>query len=98
MKVMLTTRFKDSFHVLPPEKLKQIIDAQREYMEKLMNEGKVEDYCYLGNMKGAMVIFDLNSSEEVARIPHEAPIFPFLDTENSPSRMRGLPPLWTSML
>ncbi len=31
-----------------------------------------------------MVIFDLNSSEDLVRIPYEAPIFPFLDAEITP--------------
>ena len=83
MKFMLITRFKDSFSALPPEKVKEIGDAQAQYSEKLTKEGKRKEAYFLGNMKGAMVIFDLNSSEDLACLA-EAPIFPFIDAEITP--------------
>jgi len=34
MKFMLTARFKDSFYALPPAKLKELMDASAQLIEK----------------------------------------------------------------
>ncbi len=83
MKFMLTNRFKDSFYALPPEKRKEIMDAAAQHREKLIKEGTIKESYFLGNMKGAVVIYDLNSSEDVVRIA-ETPVFPFVDAEITP--------------
>ena len=84
MKFMLITRYKDSFYALPPKKLKEITETTQHYIEKLTKEGKVKEVYYLGNMKGAMVIFDLNSPEDLVRVAYEAPVFPFVNAEITP--------------
>ncbi|MGD0659794.1 MAG: muconolactone Delta-isomerase family protein [Syntrophorhabdales bacterium] len=83
MKFMVISGFKDSFYALPPEKQKKIDDAQAQFRDKLIKEGKLKEIYVLGNMKGAMVIYDLNSSEDLARLA-EAPIFPFMDWDITP--------------
>jgi muconolactone delta-isomerase len=83
MKFMVISRFKDSFSALPPDKQKKIVDTQGQFREKLIKEGKLKEIYLLGNMKGAMVIYDLNSSEDLAHLA-ESPIFPFMDWEITP--------------
>ena len=84
MKFMLIARFKDSYYALPPEKLKGIRDASAQYMEKLTKEGKLKEVYMLGNMKAAMAIYELNSSEDLVRVLYESPAFPFVDGEITP--------------
>lgn len=84
MKFMLISRLKDSFYALSPEKRKEIMDAVRQHSEKLTKEGKIKGSYVLGNMKGAMVILDLNSPEDLVRFAYESPTFPFVDTEITP--------------
>ena len=81
---MLTARFKDSWYALSPEKQKEVMDGQAKYMEKWMKEGKLKEVYFLGNMKGAMVIFDLSSAEDLMNSAYEAPVFPFADAEITP--------------
>ena len=84
MKFMLIARFKDSFYALPPVKQKELRDASAQHTEKLTKEGKLKEMYVLGNMKGSIAIFDLNSPEDLVRIPYESPLFPFLDAELTP--------------
>ena len=84
MKFMLTTRTKDSFYALSPEKMKKLQDASAQYMEKFVKEGILKEAYYLGNMKGVMAIFDLNSQEDLVRIAYESLLFPFVDAEITP--------------
>ena len=84
MKFMLTTRAKDSYYALSPEKMKKLQDASAQYFEKFAKEGMLKEAYYLGNMKGAMVIFDLNSQKDLVRIAYESPAFTFVDAEITP--------------
>jgi muconolactone delta-isomerase len=84
MKFMAVVRFKDSFYALSPEKQNEIWDATGPYMEKWTKEGKLKEVYMLGNIKGAMAIFDLNSPEDLVRIAYEHPAFAFLDAEITP--------------
>ncbi len=83
MKFMLIARFKDSFYALPPVKLKELKDASAKHRENLTKEGTLKEIYYLGNMKGVMAIYDLKSSEDIARLA-ESPAFPFMDGEITP--------------
>ena len=84
MKFMLISRLKESFYALPPKKQTEIMDAVRQHSEKLTKEGKLKDSYVFGNMKGAMVILDLHSPEDLVRFAYESPTFPFVDTEITP--------------
>ena len=84
MKFMVIVRTKDSFYALPPAKQKELRDASAQHTEKLTKEGKLKEMYSLGNMKGAVMIYDLNSSEDLVRIPYESPLFPFVDAEITP--------------
>jgi muconolactone delta-isomerase len=84
MKFMVIVRTKDSFYDLPPAKQKELMDATAQNTEKLTKEGKLKEMYVLGNMKGSMVIFDLNSSEDLVRIAYEFPLFPFTDAKITP--------------
>jgi muconolactone delta-isomerase len=83
MKFMLITRYKDSYYALPPGKQKELRDASTQCSEKHTKEGILKEAYSLGNMKGAMVIFDLNSPEDLVRVA-ENPLFPFVDGELIP--------------
>ena len=84
MLFMLTTRNKDSWYALAPEKQGEILGAFQQYLERWSKEGKVKALYMLGNMKGAVMIYDLGSSEEMARAAFEASPFPFVDAELTP--------------
>ena len=83
MKFMTIARFKDSIYALPPEKVKELMDAQAQFHEKLAKEGKLKERYMLGNMKGMLMVYDLNSPEDLARFA-ESPGFPFADAEITP--------------
>jgi hypothetical protein len=83
MKFMLTAEFKDSWYALSPEKQKKITDAGTAYAGKLAKEGKIKDLYYFGNMKGMVVIYELNSSEDLVYVA-ENDLFPFVDAELTP--------------
>lgn len=83
MKFMVISGFKDSFYALPPAKLKELMDASAQLIEKWTKEGTLKEIYYLGNMKGVMAIYDLNSSEDIARLA-QSPAFPFMDGEITP--------------
>jgi muconolactone delta-isomerase len=84
MKFMVIVRFRDSFYALPPKKQQEIGDATGQYLDKLTKEGKLKETYFLGNMKGVMMIYDLNSSEDLVRLGYESPVFPFVDREITP--------------
>ena len=83
MKFMAIFRFKDSFYALPPERRGEIMDSLGPYIEKWTKEGKLKETYFLGNMNGAMAIYDFNSPEDLVRAA-ESPTFPFLDAELTP--------------
>jgi muconolactone delta-isomerase len=84
MKFMRILRFKDSFYALSPKKQKEIADTTGQFLEKAAKEGKLKETYFLGNMKGAMAIFDLKSPEDLVRIAYDNPIFPFVEAELTP--------------
>jgi muconolactone delta-isomerase len=84
MKFMRILRFKDSFYALSPDKQKEIADTTGQFLEKTAKEGKLKETYFLGNMKGAMAIFDLRSPEDLVHIAYDNPIFPFVDAEVTP--------------
>jgi len=84
MKFMVVAHIKDSFYALSADKMKKMTDASAQYMEKLTKEGSLKAAYYIGNMKGVVAIFDLNSPEDLVRIPYEHPLFAFLDAEITP--------------
>jgi len=83
MKFMVITRIKDSFYSLSPEKRKEIADARGPNTERMRKEGKLKGAYTLGNMKGTMLILDLDSPEDLVRLA-ENPVFPFVDAEITP--------------
>ena len=84
MKFMIIARFKDSFYALPQKKQGELMDATGPYMEKWTKEGKLKEAYYLGNMKGVMGLLDLKTPEDLVRLAHESPLFPFVDAELAP--------------
>ncbi|MGD0661696.1 MAG: hypothetical protein ABSD38_26845 [Syntrophorhabdales bacterium] len=83
MKFMIVSQFKDSLNALPPEKQKEIWDTSAQFFDKLTKEGTLKEMYYLGNMKGAMAILDLNSAEDLVRIT-DFLAFPFVTGEVTP--------------
>ena len=84
MKYLAIARNKDSFYALPPEKRKEIRTASIAFVDEQLKAGKCEDAYYLGGMKGSVTIWELESSEESARICLESPLLPFQDLELIP--------------
>lgn len=84
MKFMIITRLKDSLYALPPAKQKEIGEAMWQHHDKVKKEGKLEETYFLGNMKGSVAIFDMNSSEDLVHVIYEAPLLPFMDVEITP--------------
>lgn len=84
MKFMVVVTYKDSWYALPPKKQEELTNALEPYMEKQNKSGKLKAVYFLGNMKGAIAIFDLSSPEDLVRIAYENPLFLFLDAEVTP--------------
>jgi hypothetical protein len=83
MLFMLTATFKDSWYALPEEKHAEIMTAQMQHTDKLINEGKLRASYVHGNMRGVTNIFEFSSPEDVMR-QAQSPTYPFMDAEITP--------------
>ena len=84
MKFLVTTRNKDSYYALAPEKRLQLMAEAYAYMDKHLKAGKCREMFQTSDLKGSVSIWDIASSEEVARFLVENPLFAFLDIQSQP--------------
>ena len=83
MKFMVITRIRT--HSIPflQRRGKKSRTHGDQYTERMRKEGKLKGAYTLGNMKGTMLILDLDSPEDLVRLA-ENPVFPFVDVEITP--------------
>lgn len=84
MKFLIISRFKNEFFNLPAETRSQLLSNAKAANEKFIKEGKYREMYFLGHMSGTVLIADLDSSEDVARIAIEHPLYGYLDVEITP--------------
>ncbi len=83
MLFMVTATFTDSWYALPEEKRAEIMAAQVQYSDSLINEGKLKASYAHGNMKGVTNICEFSSPEDLMQRT-QAPTFPYMDAEITP--------------
>ena len=84
MKFLCITHNKDSLYALPPETRVQIRTGAWAFIDKYLKAGKCKEIYFLGDTKGSVSIWEIESSEETARINLENPMLPFYDSEIIP--------------
>ena len=84
MKFVVIVRHKDSLYSLPPQARLEVIKGATAFVDKYLKAGKCKDLYFHGDMKGTISIWELQSSEESARLAFENPMSPFLDMEIMP--------------
>ena len=80
----MITHIKDAYYMLTPEKRAEIRSAEISFRDKYVKSGKLLENYYLSDMKGAVAIWDLASSEDAVRIAIESPGNPFANNEIMP--------------
>ena len=84
MKFVIISLHKDSLYALSPEKRVDVLKGATAFADKYIKTGKCKDVYFHGDMKGTVSIWELQSSEEAARLTLENPMSPFLDIESNP--------------
>jgi hypothetical protein len=77
MKFLIKYHYLDSYFTQPPEKIAPLSAANMAYAEETMKSGKVKDAYLASDMKHMIMIVDVASSEETARLTVGQPAFPY---------------------
>jgi muconolactone delta-isomerase len=81
MKYLVISRTKESFYVLPPDKLMELRRAVVAFIDKLRKQGIIKEIYNMPGLKAAAFIFEVASPEEANRLFYESPMLPFQDFE-----------------
>ena len=84
MKYLVIGHMRDSFYMLPLDKQQQLREATIAYIEKHRNSGKCRHIYYTADLKGAVSVWDVQTSDEAARLMAENPQIPFTDVDIEP--------------
>lgn len=84
MKFLVIMRNKDSYYTFPPEKQMEIATGAIAVVDKYLKAGKLKDIYYHIDLMGSVSIWEVESSEEAARINLENPMLHFADIERIP--------------
>ena len=84
MKLLVNSRRKDAFLMLPLEKLAEVWEGMVAFIEKYRNAGKCKEIYMHGDMKGGVSIWEVESDEESTKFILENPLSPFSDIDASP--------------
>ena len=84
MRFLFIGRFKDVFYTLPQEKRAELAAGGFAFSEKYVKSGKCKEINYFTNFTGHVSIWDLESSEESARISLENPMRQYTEFEEHP--------------
>jgi muconolactone delta-isomerase len=84
MKYLTISHMRDSYFILPLEKQQQLREAGIAFIEKHRASGKCRHIYYTADLKGAVSIWDIQTSDEAARLMAENPQLPFTDVEIEP--------------
>jgi muconolactone delta-isomerase len=80
MKFLMIERHRES---LTREVLEKVAPAMFAYLDKLREMGKAENWVMVGQ-PGGVVLFDVESNEELAVLISQCPIYPFTTREIIP--------------
>lgn len=80
MKFLVIERHRES---LTRDVLEKVAPAMFEYLRKLEQMGKAQHYVLAGN-PGGVVLFDVESNEELAVLVSGSPIYPYTTREIYP--------------
>jgi muconolactone delta-isomerase len=84
MKYLAISEMKDSFFLLPMDKQDQIKESSIAFVDKYRASGKCRHVYYTSDLKGTVSIWEVDSSEEAARLMTENPQVPFADVSVQP--------------
>ena len=84
MKLLVNSRRKDAFLMLPLEKRVEAWEGMVAFIEKYRNAGKCKEIYMHGDMKGGVSIWEVESDEECTKFILENPLSPFSDIDASP--------------
>jgi hypothetical protein len=84
MKFLKITHYKDSWFGLPQEKRTELQKETLHFLEKYQKLGKLLYRWGFANMRGAVSIWDFDSTELASRVELEYPLFSYVDTEEVP--------------
>ena len=81
MKYLVISRTKESFYMLPPEKLMELRRAVVDRIDKWRKEVTIKEIYNMPGLKAAAFIFEVQSPEEANRLFYESPMLPYQDFE-----------------
>jgi hypothetical protein len=82
MKFLVTTRTKDVFLTLPPERQMELLNGALAYIDKYRKAGNCREIYWIPGWNRGVVIWEAESGEEAARQVAENPIAPYTDMES----------------
>jgi muconolactone delta-isomerase len=83
MKFLCITKVKDSFLMMPPAVMRQILEISAASIEQQKNQGKVLEYYY-SPAGYNIVIIDYKDAEEWTKDQLSIPVLTYVDTEVYP--------------
>jgi muconolactone delta-isomerase len=84
MKFLVIGQNKDAYYMLPPERRMEIMQGAVAYIEKYRKTGKCKEIYETADLKGSVSIWEVESSEESARLMLENPLLAFSDLDIQP--------------
>ena len=84
MKMLITTRTRESFSALPEDKQTQLLQAAIAFAEKYKKSGECKALYTTGAIKGTVSIWDIAGDEVMTQRTFENPMSPYMDIEYQP--------------
>jgi len=84
MKFLAITRTKDTYYMLPLETRMDVMKGALAYVEKCRKAGKCKEFYFTADLKGGTSIWEVESSEEAARLMLKNPDHAFMDIDIQP--------------
>ena len=84
MKFMVTTHTNDSFYMLPREKQLELFMGADAFIRENLKSGKCKAAFLTSAFKGSVTIWEMESSEESARLSLGNPMRGYQDIESEP--------------
>jgi muconolactone delta-isomerase len=84
MKFLRILRNTEVYYSLPAEKRAELSTSAYTFAEKHLKSGKLKEFYFMSDMKGGFAIWDVSSTEELARFTMEYPMAPYTDFETYP--------------
>lgn len=84
MKFLNIFHYRDSWFALAPDKFAEIQAANSAWTQQQIKAGKITETYLFGNAQGAMCIWNVSSSEDMARTLIEWPTRNYVELEVTP--------------